>query len=89
MTPNSVPNLCLAGTLDASTGIFEITTTDAVTYPPGSYNVKIIGHISGFPANENCHTFSLTTIDCSSETVSVPSQPSDPADYYYSGTVSY
>ena len=60
VTNDTGPDLCLAGTLDASTGVFDLTTTDASTYPPGPYDIIIQGHIAGFPEHENCHTFSLT-----------------------------
>ena len=91
VSPVSGPDICLGGTLNTNTGLWDFSSTDAVSYLSGTYNVELNGFIAGFPSQAASHTFSLTIIDpCSVATVTVPIQPSNPADYDYSGTaVSY
>ena len=71
--PTSGTDLCGIGSLDTATGVFQLTTTDMVSYPPGIYPVEIRGSVSGHPSQSNSHTFSLTLVDpCSLATISVP-----------------
>ena len=73
----------MVGTLDTINGVFELSTADMVTYPPGSYTVTISGSITGYPSQTNSHEFTYTLVDpCSLATVSVPTQ-TDPIEHTY------
>ena len=73
VSPVSGPEVCSGGTLDTSTGLWEFSSTDQVTYAPGTYSVELTGFITGFPLQAASHTFTLTIIDpCSVATVAVP-----------------
>ena len=41
-------DLCSAGTLNTSTGEFQLSTTDMTAYPPGTYSLEIQGYIQGY-----------------------------------------
>ena len=42
-TPVSGIDLCAAGTLNASSGEWQLTTADMSTYPPGAYSMEVSG----------------------------------------------
>ena len=56
-------DLCAIGIMDPASGVFELSTTDKATYPPGSYQVDIEGSVSGHPTQSATHTFTYTFID--------------------------
>ena len=65
-------DLCSLGTLDEETGVFTLTTTDKVTYPPGKYTVEIKGSIENYASQFESHTFTYQFVDlCSSASVTV------------------
>ena len=72
--PSVGPDLCAVGNLDTSTGVFELATSDKVTYPPGAYVVDIEGAIYLHPTVSNIYTFIYELIDlCETATISVDS----------------
>ena len=46
-------DLCAVGSLDSSTGVFQLATTDKSAYPPGTYSVSIKGSIENFASKSN------------------------------------
>ena len=49
VAPTSGIDLCAIGSLDTATGVFQLTTTDKVSYPPGTYTVEIKGSVASHP----------------------------------------
>ena len=50
VAPTSGLDLCAIGTLDTATGVFQLTTTNQISHPPGSYTVEIKGSVASYPA---------------------------------------
>ena len=67
--PVAGTDLCAIGTIDASSKVlvFELSTTDKITYPPGTYQVDIVGQVSGYPTQSVTHTFTYNFIDLESD----------------------
>ena len=59
VTPTSGLDPCAIGPLDATTGVFQITTTDKISFPPGIFYVKIKGSIVGHPSQSNSNSFTI------------------------------
>ena len=57
--PTSGVDTCAIGTLDPATGVFEITTTDRSSFPPGTLYVEIKGSIMGHPSHSGSNTFTI------------------------------
>ena len=88
--PTSGTDLCAIGYMDAISGIFRLTTTDKIGYPPGTYSVEIQGYIVNYPSQTASHAFTYTLVDpCSSATVIVPDPHSDPPKHAYRGPTSF
>ena len=49
-TSTSATSICDIGSLDRETGVFQVTTTDPIAYPPGIYQIEIEGYIAGHPS---------------------------------------
>ena len=68
---------------DTSTGQWQFSTTDQVTYQPGSYEITIEGKIISNPGSVDSHAFQLNLVDpCSIATVTASGQV-DPIDHTY------
>ena len=83
-------DLCALGSLN-SRGVFELDVTDTIAYPPGTYQVEILGFISGYSSRTNSHTFDYELVHpCSIASISLSDQVTTESldeEYTYSGPI--
>ena len=80
-------DLCHVGTLNTSTGQFDLDTTDKLNYPPGIYTVSIYASIAANPSSTVSATFLMDLIDpCSSATPTLTPTTNPLTHFYYQPT---